>query len=292
MKNFGAQNMVSPLKKVLMKKPQTFMSKVDTQKWNYIAPLDQHLINENYNDFYKIIKNSGAEIIELQLENENEELCDSTFTQDPSLLLNEGAIILNMGKQLRKKETLVHKKFYDSINIPIIGSIINDGTVEGGDCLWINNTTLLVGESYRTNRAGIEQLHEILTSLNILLIPIQLPKNNNKSSCFHLMSIISMLDHDLAIGCERLLPIDLKNILKNNGIELINIPEEEYFKSNTLAVNVLALSPRNLVTIEGYLETLDLLSKAECKLNLFSGSELCIKAEGGPTCLTRPIWRN
>jgi len=292
MKNFGAQNMVSSLKKVLMKKPQTFMSKVDTQKWNYITPLDQHLINENYNDFYKIIKNSGAEIIELQLENESEELCDSTFTQDPSLILNEGAIILNMGKQLRKKETLAHKNFYDSINIPILGSIINDGTVEGGDCLWINNTTLLVGESYRTNRAGIEQLHEILKSLNIQLIPIKLPQNNNKSSCFHLMSIISMLDHDLAIGCERLLPFDLKNILKNNRIELINMPEKEYFKSNTLAVNVLALSPRNLVTIEGYPKTLDLLSKAECKLSLFSGSELCIKAEGGPTCLTRPIWRN
>ena len=292
MKNFGAQNMVSPLKKVLMKKPQTFMSKVDTQKWNYIAPLDQHLINENYNDFYKIIKNSGAEIVELGLEDENEELCDSIFTHDPSLVLNEGAIILNMGKQLRKKETLAHKKFYDSINIPIIDSIINDGTVEGGDCIWINNTTLLVGESYRTNKSGIDQLHEILKLLNIQLIPIQLHKYNNKGSCFHLMSVISMLDHDLAIVCEKLLPFDLKNILKNNGIELIKIPEDEYFKSNTLAVNVLSLSPRNLVTMEGYPKTLDLLSKAECTLSLFSGSEICIKTEGGPTCLTRPIWRN
>ena len=292
MKNFGAQNMVSSLKKVLMKKPQKFMSTVDTQKWNYIAPLDQYLINENYNDFYKIIKNSGAEIVELGLEDENEELCDSIFTHDPSLVLNEGAIILNMGKQLRKKETLAHKKFYDSINIPIIGSIINDGTVEGGDCLWINNTTLLVGESYRTNKSGIDQLHEILKLLNIQLIPIQLHKYNNKGSCFHLMSVISMLDHDLAIVCEKLLPFDLKNILKNNNIELINIPEDEYFKSNTLAVNVLALSPRNLVTIEGYPKTLDLLSDSNCKLNLFSGNEICIKAEGGPTCLTRPIWRN
>ena len=99
MKNFGTQNMVSSIKKVLMKKPQTFMSKVDTKKWNYIAPLDQYLINENYNDFYKIIKNSGAEIVELQLDNENEELCDSIFTHDPSLVLNEGAIILNMRKE-------------------------------------------------------------------------------------------------------------------------------------------------------------------------------------------------
>ena len=155
MKNFGAQNMVSSLKKVLMKKPQKFMSKVDTQKWNYIAPLDQYLINENYNDFYKIVKNSGAEIVELGLEDENEELCDSIFTHDPSLVLNEGAIILNMGKKLRKRETKEHTRLYRLINIPIIGRIINDGTVEGGDCLWINNKTLVVGESNRTNKYGI-----------------------------------------------------------------------------------------------------------------------------------------
>ena len=104
MNKFGAQNMVSHLKKVLMKKPQKFMSKVDLLKWNYTSPLDQDILNENYNEFYKIIKNSGTEIVDLKLRNENEELCDSIFTHDPSLVLKDGAIILNMGKELRKKE--------------------------------------------------------------------------------------------------------------------------------------------------------------------------------------------
>ena len=170
MQNFGAQNMVATIKRVLMKKPQPFMSKVNPQKWHYIAPLNQRLINENYNEFYQIIKNSGAEIIELQMIDENEELCDSIFTHDPSLVLNEGAIVLNMGKQLRKKETLAHRKLYESLDIPIVGSIIDEGTVEGGDCLWINDATLLVGEGYRTNKAGIEQLDEMLKLYNIQLI--------------------------------------------------------------------------------------------------------------------------
>ena len=113
MNNFGAQNMVLSLKKVLMKKPQKFMSKVDLVKWNYISPLDQDIINENYNEFYKIIKNSGVEIFDLKLKNENEELCDSIFTHDPSLALKDGAIILNMGKKLRKKEIDAHINFYD-----------------------------------------------------------------------------------------------------------------------------------------------------------------------------------
>ena len=291
MNNFGAQNMVSHLKKVLMKKPQNFMSKVDLQKWNYTSPLDQDMINGNYNEFYKIIKNSGTEIVNLKLKSENEELCDSIFTHDPSLVLKDGAIILNMGKNLRKKEAEEHINFYNEEKIPIIGKVINNGTIEGGDCLWINKKTLLVGESYRTNKIGIDQLGNIVNKYDIKLMPIKLPKYNNENSCFHLMSLISMLDNDLAIGCMSLLPTDLIVLLKENDIKTIGIPEDEYFKSKTLAVNILALSPRNLVVMKGYPKTIDLLIKSGCKINLFSGDELCIKNEGGATCLTRPIWR-
>ncbi len=291
MSKFGAQNMVSQLKKVLMKRPQNFMSKVDLQKWNYTSPLDQDILYENYNEFYKIIKNSGAEIVDLKLTNENEELCDSIFTHDPSLVLNDGAIILNMGKNLRKKETEEHTNFYNEEKIPIIGKVINNGTVEGGDCLWINDKTLIVGESYRTNKDGINQLNNILNFHNVKLIPIKLPQYNSGDSCFHLMSLISMLDYDLAIGCLSLLPENVINILKNQNIELMEIPEDEYFNSNTLSVNILALSPRNIVAMKGYPKTIELLNKSGCIINLFSGNELCIKAEGGATCLTRPIWR-
>lgn len=291
MNNYGAQDMVSSLKKVLMKKPQNYMSKVNLKKWNYESPLSQKMIEENYNEFYQIIKNSVAEIVDLNIENENEELCDSIFTHDPSLVINEGAIILNMGKKLRKKETEEHEKLYNSIDIPIIGKIIDEGTVEGGDCLWIKNNTLLVGESFRTNPSGINQLKKILNYYDVKVIPIKLPKQNNVNSCFHLMSLVSMLDHDLAIGCMSLLSFDLIKIFNDNNIKLISIPEDEYFKSKTLAVNILTLSPRELVLIKGYPKTAELLLNEGSHINLFNGNELCIKTEGGPTCLTRAILR-
>ena len=75
------------------------------------------------------------------------------------------------------------------------------------------------------------------------------------------------------------------------NIKIIPIPEEDYLNSKTLAVNILALSPRNLIMIKGYNKTAELLTKFGCKLNFFDGYELCIKAEGGPTCLTRPLLR-
>ena len=287
----GAQNMVCTIKKVLMQKPREYMSKVNLKKWNYESPLSQKKINQNYRDFYKIIKNFGTEIIELNIENKNEELCDSVFTHDPSLIINQGAIILNMGKKLRRKETKAHENLYKKMNIPIIGKINKWGTVEGGDCLWINNKTLLVGESTRTNKDGIKQLKEILNKYEIKVISIKLPKNNNSESCFHLMSLVSMIDHDLAIGYLPMIPEKLYTLFKINNIKLINIPEDEYILSKTLAVNCLALSPRNLVLLKGYPKTEKKLIKENCELNIFEGSELCIKAEGGPTCLTRPLLR-
>ena len=291
MKNFGAQSMFTELITVLVKKPQSFMSKVNLKKWNYTYPLYQDLINQNYNEFINIIKKFGTKIIELKLENENDELCDSIFTHDPSIITNEGAIILSMGKDVRKPETLAHKSLYESLDIPIIGILENDATAEGGDCLWFNDRLLLIGKSKRTNAKGIIELTTILNKLNIEVIPIKLSITPNSDSCFHLMSIVSMLDHDLIIGYEKLLPLDLIKVLNKNDINLIKIPEDEFLKSKTLAVNILALSPRNLILLKGYPKTCELLSKVNCKLNLFYGDELCIKAEGGPTCLTRPILR-
>ncbi|MBI28874.1 MAG: amidinotransferase [Pelagibacteraceae bacterium] len=291
MNKFGSQDMVSKLKKVLMMKPRKFMSKVDKKKWNYDLDLNQKLIEKNYDNFLKILINLDIEIVYLYLNNTKDELCDAIFTHDPSLVINQGAIILNMNKELRKKETLYHINLYKKLNIPIIGQIDNEGRVEGGDCLWINKNTLLVGEGYRSNKNGIYQLSKILQIYNIDVIPIKLPKINSTSSCFHLMSLISMLDHDLAIVYKNFLTDDLYNILKKNNVKLLEIPADEYEKSKTLAVNILALSPRNLIMLNGYNKTEKLLSRSNCNLNIFDGEELCIKAEGGPTCLTRPILR-
>ena len=283
--------MVTKLKKVLMKKPEKLMSNADIKKWNYKSPLNQKMIEKNYQEFFNLIKKSGAEIVELKIKNKKDELFDSIFTHDPSLVTNEGAIILNMGKKLRKKETIEHEKFYNEIKIPIIGKIQKKGNVEGGDCLWINNKTLLIGESLRTNIDGIKQIKNILKPFDIKVIAIKLPKQKNTNSCFHLMSLISMLDHDLAIGCKSLISSELKEIFNKNSVKIISIPEDEYFNSETMAVNCLALSPRNLVLIKGYPKTEDVLVREGNKLNLFNGDDLCKKAEGGPTCLTRALIR-
>ena len=65
-----------------------------------------------------------------------------------------------MGKALRRPEPALHEAAYARMGIPILGRIEAPGTVEGGDCVWVDAQTLAIGRGVRTNQAGIQQLAE------------------------------------------------------------------------------------------------------------------------------------
>jgi N-dimethylarginine dimethylaminohydrolase len=106
------------------------------------------------------------------------------------------------------------------------------------------------------------------------------------------MSLISILDEKLVLIYEKLLPTGFWSLLKDRGFECISASEKDFMYSNGLCLNVLALSPSNLIMVDGFDDTKKRLEDAGCNVVTFDGSELCIKAEGGPTCLTRPIYRS
>ena len=288
MNKFGAQNMFSELKSVLINVPLKDMSNVDCKKWHYEQPLDQNKIEKNFFSFSNLLKSFGSEIYYLD---QQDKYYDSVFPHDPSLVTKHGAIILNMGKKLRKHEPRLHKKFYESINIPILGEINSPGTVEGGDCLWIDEKTLVVGKGFRTNHSGIDQLKGILNTYGIKVIGFDLPYFHGPDACLHLMSLISILDYNLAIVYKPFFPVELLKFLESKGFDCIDIPKKDFLDSNGLAINILALSSRNIIMLEGFSKTETILKKMGCDIQTFDGNELCVKAEGGPTCLTRPIYR-
>ena len=115
-----------------------------------------------------------------------------------------------------------------------------------------------------------------------------MPYGDGPESVLHLMSLISMLDEDLAVIYRPLLPVRLFEILSARGVELVDTPEHEHL---TLGTNVLAIAPRNVVMVSGNPATRSLLEAAGCRVSEFDGSEICHPGAGGPTCLTRPLWR-
>lgn len=290
MTNYGAQDMVSPLLRVIVRAPATTMAEADSSAWHYGDGLRQAALDSQHREFVAQLAKSGAEI--LSMDDTPDELCDSVFAHDPSLVSNAGAVLLRMGKMLRRAEVDAHERLYRKLGVPILGRIEMPGTVEGGDCVWLNQRTLIVGRGFRTNRQGIEQLRVLLEPTGVVVQAFDLPVYSGADACLHLMSLISMLDHDLALICKSLLPAAFYQMLLEQGVQLLDAPMDEFEASNTLSLNVLAVKPRHGIMVAGLPGTKLLLEDAGCTIDTFNGDSLCIKCEGGPTCLTRPLLRD
>lgn len=286
---YGSQSMALPLRRVLMRRPGDSLISAKAEDWHYGAGFDGAKAVAQFGVFANHVEASGAEVI--WLEDDGDGLADAMFTHDPSLMTDRGAVILRMGKPGRMKEPALHKAAYKSVGIPILGEIEAPGTVEGGDCIWVDDKTLAVGRGVRTNQSGIEQLGAILEPLGVTVLGYDLPFGNGEEACLHLMSVMSPLDEKLGLVFAPMLPFGFWKLLKDSGYTLIEAPREEFDASNGLNLNVLPLTPGNVIMVDGFPETRALMENAGCKVTVFDADALCIPCEGGPTCLTRPVWR-
>ena len=213
---------------------------------------------------------------------------DSIYCRDASIATDFGIIICNMGKQGRIHEPYAQLEAYKMNNVNILGEIKFPGTLEGGDVAWLDQHTLAVGHTYRTNEEGISQLKGLLQPKGIEIIVVELPHYKGKSDVFHLMSILSPVDKNLAVVYSPLMPIKFRNELLERGFQLIEVPEQEF---DSMGCNVLAVAPRDCLMVAGNPITKKLLEDAGASVHIYEGNEISVKGGGGPTCLTRPIDR-
>ena len=288
---FGCQDMVKQVRRVLLKHPRdAFIDQttIDRQssELNYSNAPDFEIACKDYDLFLDLIRSFGPEIHFLPASNTS---LDSIYTHDPCIITNRGAILCNMGKQERFNEPDKINKYLSSIGVPILGHIEKDGTLEGGDVIWIDERTVAVGEGYRSNMEGITQFKHLLGNLVDIVIPVALPHWTGPVDCLHLMSNVSPIDHDLYLVYSRLLPVPFRKYILNRNIQLIEVPDEEYA---SLGCNVLAMKRREVIMIKGNPITQRKLEQAGVLVKTYDGSEISLKGAGGPTCLTRPFYRS
>ncbi len=104
--------------------------------------------------------------------------------------------------------------------------------------------------------------------------------------------MVNPLDTDLALVHAPLVPAALYQRMLDLGYHLLQVPPAEFEASGGLSLNVLATAPRRCLAIAGFPDTVELMRAAGCEVTLFEADELCLPCEGGPTCLTRPLWRD
>ena len=289
MSAFGSQSMAAPLRRVLMRSAANAMRDADRAAWHYGPGFNPGKAASQHAVLAELVAASGAEIE--WIEDSADGLSDSVFTHDPSLMTDRGALILSMGKPLRAKEPSLHEETYKRLGIPILGRVEAPGQVEGGDCVWLDARTLVIGRGVRSNQEGIQQVSNLLTPLGISIYGFDLPLWQGEEACLHLMSVISPLADDLALVYSPLLPAAFYQMLKARNIRLVEGDAAEFAASNGLSLNVLPTSPFKVIAVAGFPKTKAAMEAAGCTVEIFEADALCIACEGGPTCLTRPILR-
>ena len=286
---FGSEDRALPLARVIMRAPGPAMASADPARWHYGSGFDPARAQAQHAALARIVTASGAEVA--WMESADDGLSDAVFVQDPSFVTRAGAVLLNMGKPLRRAEPALHAEAYGRLGVPVIGRLSGQARAEAGDAFWIHPHLLAVGRGARTNQAGIDALVDILRPHGIAVRAYDLPWWTGPDACLHLMSLISPVAPKAALIHAPLMPFALWQDLQEAGWTLIHAPEDEFHASQGLSLNVLMLKPFDVVMIEGFSRTRAALEKAGCRVQTFAGDALCIACEGGPTCLTRPVLR-
>lgn len=286
--SYGGQSMVARLRRVAVCTPRAAGWETDEEGWRklgYLHSLNFPAAGAQHEELQRALKEAGAEVIELDGKGLS---LDAVYAHDASFMTDYGAICLNMGKAARGGEPARHREFYRQLGIPLVGEIHPPGTMEAGDMVWLDDKTVLVGRGYRTNLAGIEQLRALLGERGVEVVAAPLPHGGGPGCCLHLMSLMSMLDESTVLVDLPWLAAETVQLLCERRLRFVEIDARE---RDTLACNVLALGEKRLLAIGENERTNERLREAGFQVRTFAASELGINGGGGPTCLTRPIWR-
>jgi N-dimethylarginine dimethylaminohydrolase len=282
-RTFGGQTQVGPLRRVLVRAPEpAALARWRTFGWR--AEPDPTIAAEQHEALCGLLRGAGAEVVSATGDVADDP--DAVYVFDPVIVSDLGALLLRPGKEGRRVEPPTIADDLRALDVPIAFEMREPATAEGGDTMWLDERTLLVGRSYRTNDAGIDALRRALPGVEVLAF--DLPRVQGPDACLHLLSLLSPLDEDLVVAYPPLMPIRLLELLAERGVAIVEVPEEEF---DSQGANVLALGPRLALAVDGNPETRRRMEAAGVEVRTFSGAEISVKGDGGPTCLTRPLER-
>jgi N-dimethylarginine dimethylaminohydrolase len=282
MSDYGSQAMWGDLERVLVRPPLPVdADHVGRYGWRGVP--EAAAAAAEHEELRALLEAAGAEVIVSEHDPGNP---DAIYVYDPVLVGDSGAALLRPGKEGRLGETEGIGTSLEAAGVPVATRMTAPATVEGGDTVWLDHDTLLVGHGYRTGPPGIAALRDAFPDVEV--IALDLPHWAGAAEVMHLMSLISPLDRDLAVVYPRIAPVRLMELLAEREIEVVAVPDDEF---ETMGSNVLALGPRRALALEGNDETRHRMEKAGVDVVTYKGDHISRLGDGGPTCLTRPVLR-
>lgn len=225
-------------------------------------PIDVDLARQQHSRYVETLRALGLEIIEVP---QDPRFPDCCFVEDCALFHNGVALLTNPGEPSRRGEVRAVRFCLEKY--AATESMEGPATMDGGDCLRINNQ-IYIGLSSRTNLAGIERARQVFGPLGLQIVPVEV------RGALHLKSVCSYLGNRKMVLAENSVPASTFN-----NIEIIMIPPEEAYAANCLSVN------GTVICSAGYPKT-----EAAVKLAGFQTVPLSMteikKGDGSLTCLS------
>jgi len=278
--SFGVRSMWAELRRVLVVRPDTTGDFV-AAGWR--RP-DADALRREHDRFVELLSSLGVEVV---VEDAPAGMVDACFAYDPVFVTGSGAIALQMAKPARRDEPAFLAAAVERAGVPLVGRLTGDATADGGDMCWLDEQTLAVGRGYRTNAPAHAQLAELLAAEGVTVERADLPHHLGAGHVMHLMSVVSPVAPDLAVVFEPLAPVPLLEMLAERSYRVVSCEPDEF---DAQGCNVLAVRPGVVVMAASAPRTAKALAAAGVEVHTYAADEIN-KGDGGPTCLTRPLWR-
>lgn len=200
----------------------------------------------------------GARVISLP---EQADLPDAVFVEDPLLVFDEIAVVTRPGAASRRAEC-------DSLAEAIapyrpVHRMAEPATLEGGDVMRIGRD-VFIGESSRTNAAGIDELRRVLARYGYTVHPVEV------RGCLHLKSACCSLGEGRILANREWLDAEALG-----GYQIVDVAEPE-------AANVLRIGD-NVLMAAAFPHTKEIVERMGPAVITVDISEL-MKAEAAITC--------
>jgi len=279
--DYGVVSMAAPLRRVLVRRPAV-TGDFPGAGWRDPDPV---LLRDQHERLVELLERLGCSVLTADAAGG---LVDATYVRDPGLMTARGAVLFQMAKPARRGEPALLGEALRAAGIPVRARLAGPARADGGDFIWLDDRILLAGHSYRTNAAATSQLAGVLAVDGVTVDHVDMPHDRGPDHVLHLMSVISPVAEDLAVVYPPLAPVPLMQALARRGVTVIAVDADEY---ETMACNVLAVRPRAVVMLDGNPRTRAALERHGCEVHVYDGSEISLKGDGGPTCLTFPLYR-
>ena len=289
----------SPGRELDLIKPATY------ERYLFADAVDAERFRSDHERFVEVLRSEGINVVLLaqvlqgqpRLLRSIERLPNLVYTRDTAAVTQAGFILARMSNRVRRAEAEIVEAALSALKIPMLMKSKAPATLEGGDMIFLDEDTLLLGVGNRTSKNALEQLIETATRSSLRrLVSVPLPP-----SVLHLDGTMMVLDRDLAVvhsgslrGTASIFKdgrptrrVGFLQFLRTVGMRLIEVTD---YERQRRATNVIAIGPRKAVGYGGNARVKRELTNNGVELIEIEEAEL-IRGFGGPRCMTLPIQR-